>query len=147
MNLSDYVSKRNGVPIGHSRSLYNNLSRSLGAKNFAVFWNFWNPIFGYYLGTKVFKPLKKWLPLWFSVVMTFIICGLVHDLVTTAIRGKLSLFFAVWFWLMGMAVVISKQINYDLSAKRWILRTFVNLSIIIFCLILTICMNGVFHFY
>jgi hypothetical protein len=63
MNLSEYVEKRNGVPIGHPSSLRNNLHRSLGAKNFSVFWNFWNPIFGYYLGTKVFKPLKKVFPI------------------------------------------------------------------------------------
>ena len=58
MNLSEHVKKRNGVPVGHSNSVRNNLYRSLGAKNFSAFWNFWNPIFGYYLGVKVFKPLK-----------------------------------------------------------------------------------------
>lgn len=59
MKLSEYIKKRNGVPIGHSKSLQDNLQRSLGAKNFSTFWHFWNPIFGYYLGTKIFKLLKK----------------------------------------------------------------------------------------
>ena len=37
MNLSDYVKKRNGVPIGHSKSLSNNLYRRLGLKTLLHF--------------------------------------------------------------------------------------------------------------
>jgi hypothetical protein len=147
MNLSEYVKKRNGVPIGHSKSLRNNLQRSIGAKNFDTFWNYWNPIFGYYLGIEIFKPIKKVLPVSIAVILTFIFCGLIHDLATTLTRGKLSLFFAVWFLLMGIAVVISKQINYDLSHKKWVFRAFANLSIIAFCLFLTIYLNTLFFFY
>lgn len=147
MNLSQYVKKRNGVPMGHSRSLRNNLHRSLGAKNFAVFWNFWNPIFGYYLGTKVFKPLKQFIPDEFALVLTFVFCGMVHDAVTTIIRGKLSLFFSVWFLIMGAAVLASKYISYDLSNKKWLFRAFINLSIIGLCLSLTLFLNTLLGFY
>lgn len=147
MNLSEYVKKKNGVPIGHSGSLRNNLQRSLGAKNFPSFWNFWNPIFGYYLGTRVFKPIKKLFPVGIAVVLTFIFCGLVHDLVTTIIRGKPSFFFVVWFLVMGVVVAISKQINYDLSHRKWVLRALVNLSIIAVCLLLTIYLNKFFNYY
>lgn len=147
MNLSEYVKKKNGVPIGHSNSLRNNLQRSLGAKNFAVFWNFWNPIFGYYLGTKIFKPLKRILPAAFALVLTFVFCGLIHDLVTSLIRGYISLFFSVWFLLMGTMVFITKQINYDLSHKKWIYRAVVNVLIIGICLLLTINLNIILKFY
>lgn len=147
MKLSEYVKKKNGVPIGHSNSLRNNLQRSLGAKNFSSFWNFWNPIFGYYLGTKIFKPLKKVFPIGLSVIFTFIFCGLVHDLVTTILRGKISLFFTVWFLVIGFVVAISKQINYDLSHIKWIFRVLVNLSIIGICLLVTIYINTIFNFY
>lgn len=147
MNLSEYVKKKNGVPIGHSNSLRNNLQRSLGAKNFSSFWNFWNPIFGYYLGTKIFKPLKKVFPIELSVIFTFIFCGLVHDLVTTILRGKISLFFTVWFLVIGFVVAISKLINYNLSYIKWIFRALVNLSIIGICLLVTIYLNTIFNFY
>ncbi len=143
MKLSEYVNKRNGVPIGHSNSLRNNLQRSLGSKNFPTFWNFWNPIFGYYLGKKIFQPLRKIIPIGFAVILTFIFCGLIHDLVTTLISGKISLFFSVWFLVMGITVAISKTINYDLSHKKWIFRALVNLSIIIVCLLLTIYLNTI----
>ncbi len=59
MKLSEYVKKRNGVPIGHPNSLRNNLQRSLGANNFSTFWNFWNPIFGYYYRNKNIPTIKK----------------------------------------------------------------------------------------
>lgn len=119
----------------------------MGAKNFSAFWNFWNPIFGYYLGTKIFKPLKKIFPVTLAVVFTFIFCGLIHDLVTTLFRNKLSLFFSVWFLLMGIAVAITQYINYDLSQKQWIFRAAINLLIIGFCVLLTLWLNTVFKFY
>jgi len=147
MNLSTYVKKRNGVPLGHGRSLQNNLYRALGAKNFATFWNFWNPIFGYYLIKYIFKPLKRIFPVALAMVLTFVFCGLVHDLVTTALRGSLSLFFSVWFLCMGTAVVVSKYINYSLSDKKWAFRAFANLSIVGGCLLLTVFLNGLLRFY
>ncbi|UTG22418.1 hypothetical protein [Elizabethkingia anophelis] len=147
MKLSEYVKKRNGVLIGHPKSLRNNLQRSLGAKNFSAFWNFWNPIFGYYLGTKIFKPLNRILPIAFAVVLTFVFCGMVHDLVTTLFRGKLSLFFSVWFFLMGISVAVTKYIDYDFSKRQWIFRAIANISIIVFCALLTIWLNSIFKFY
>lgn len=147
MKLSEYVKKRNGVPIGHQKSLQNNLQRSLGANNFSSFWNFWNPIFGYYLGKKIFKPLKKIIPVAFAVIVTFVFCGFIHDIVTTLVRGKLSLFFSVWFLLMGTSVVLSKNSNYNLSNKKWLFRAFINLSIIGICLFLTNYLNSIFKFY
>ncbi len=144
MKLSEYIKKKNGVPLGHPNSLRSNLERSLGANNFSTFWSFWNPIFGYYLGTKIFRPLKKIFPTGFSLVLTFVFCGLIHDLVTTLIRGKMSLFFSVWFFLMGMAVLITKKTNYDLSNQKWIFRALVNLSIIGVCVFMTNSLNTIF---
>src|SRR6218665_676393 len=147
MNLSEYVKKRNGLPIGHSGSLRNHLTRSLGARNFSAFWNFWNPVFGYYLGKKIFKPLKRVIPVTFALIFTFIFCGIVHDLVTTLIRGRLSLFFSVWFLIMGTAVAITQYNNYDFSKKQWVYRAATNLLIIGVCILLTILLNGIFQFY
>lgn len=147
MNLSEYIIKRNGVPMGHPNSLRNNLRRSLGAKNFSSFWNFWNPIFGYYLGKRIFKPLKNRLHLSVAVVLTFVFCGVIHDLVTIVVRGNLSLFFSIWFFFMGISVVFTKYINYDLSQKAWLIRAITNASIIIVCVLITIWLNSIFEFY
>lgn len=147
MTLAEYVKKRNGVPIGDSNSLKNNLYRSLGAKNFAAFWNYWNPIFGYFLGKKIFKPLKKIIPISLSLILTFIFCGLIHDFVITITRGKISFFFSVWFFLMGICVLLSKYFHYDFSQKQWIFRTLTNLLIITFCLLSTIYLNAILKFH
>ncbi len=147
MTLYEYVNKKNGVPFGHSRSLRNNLYRALGAKNFSAFWNFWNPIFGYYLGKKVFKPLKRMFPPSLSVIFTFGFCGVIHDIFTTAIRGNTSLFFTVWFLVISIFVTLCKWIRYDLSSARWGFRAFVNLIILSASLLFTIYLNTLFDFY
>lgn len=147
MTLAEYIKKRNGVPIGDSNSLKNNLYKSLGAKNFAAFWNYWNPIFGYFLGKKIFKPLKKTIPISLSLILTFIFCGLIHDFVITITRGKISFFFSVWFLLMGICVLLSKYFQYDFSQKQWIFRTLTNLLIITFCLLSTIYLNAILKFH
>lgn len=138
MNLTEYIKKRNGVSIGNSRSLRNNLYRSLGAKNFSVFWNYWNPIFGYHLGKYIFKPLKKIFPAAIALLMTFIFSGLIHDAVTTIFRRELSLFFTIWFLLMGLAVLITDFLKHNYSNQIWIIRAMANLSIISICFLLTV---------
>ena len=138
MFLTDYIKKRNGVSIGSPKSLRNNLYRSLGAKNFSTFWKYWNPIFGYYLGKFIFKPLKKIFPVAIALLLTFIFCGLVHDSITTIFRGKVSLFFSIWFLFMGLAVLITKSIKHDFAKQIWFIRACINLSIISVCLVLTI---------
>jgi D-alanyl-lipoteichoic acid acyltransferase DltB (MBOAT superfamily) len=137
MTLTEYIKKRNGVPIGNSNSLRNNLYRSLGAKNFSAFWNYWNPVFGYYLGRFVFKPLKKIFPVGIALLFTFIFCGLIHDAVTTIFRGKTSFFFTIWFLLMGLAVLITKFYKHNFSKKIWISRVLINVCIISICFLLT----------
>lgn len=132
MTLQEYVKKRNGVSMSSSNSLRNNLYRSLGAKSFALFWNYWNPIFGYYLGIKVYKPLKKVVPASISLVATFVLCGMIHDLVTTIVRGKLSFFFSIWFLIMALLVLISKFVKQDFSAKKWIFRAISNILVLCF---------------
>jgi len=141
MTLTDYIKKRNGVSIGSSKSLRNNLYRSLGSKNFSTFWNYWNPIFGYYLGKFIFKPMKKIFPVAFSLLITFFICGLIHDTVTTIFRGEISFFFSIWFLFMGLAVLITRTLKHNFSNQVWIARAFINLSIISVCLVLTIYIN------
>ena len=119
MTLADYIRKRNSVPMGSSHSLRNNLYRSLGVKNFSAFWTYWNPIFGYYLGKRIFKPLKKHLTPAIALLITFLLCGTVHDAVTILFRGSISLFFSIWFLLMAMGVLVTRSLQQDLSTKPW----------------------------
>ncbi len=143
ITLSEYVKKRNGVSIGHPNSLKNNLYRSLGAKNFTTFWNYWNPIFGYYLGKFIFKPLKRIFPVSISLIFTFIFSGMIHDVVTSSLiwiffNGKVSLFFTTWFLFMSFAVLLTKYLKHNFSNQSWIIRTVISSSIICVCLAVAI---------
>jgi hypothetical protein len=137
MTLGEYIKKRNGVAMGSSHSFRNNLYRSLGAKNFSTFWNYWNPIFGYYLGKRIFKPLRKYVPPAVALLITFLFCGLLHDAVTTIFRGNVSFFFSIWFVLMAVSVLVTRWLKQDFSTKPWLFRACANMAIISSCLLVT----------
>ena len=134
--MSEYIEKRNGVPLGSSRSLPNMLMRSLGAGRFSTFWIYWNPIWSYYLGRNIFKPLKMIFPPAFSLILTFIFCGFLHDIVIMLIRWELTLLFTPWFFIMGVFVVIGDFVKLDYSSLPWIVRATINVAIIAGCYIL-----------
>jgi len=136
MKLADYVKKRNGVPLGADKSLRNMMTRSLGSGTFSGFWKFWNPIWGYYLGKLVFKPLKNILPVSFSIILTFLFCGFLHDVAIMLFKWKFTLVLTPWFLLMGICVVISDFIKLDYSNFPWIARAFINILIIGSCLLI-----------
>ena len=134
MNLSDYLKKRNGVPIGNSDSLRNMLMRSLGAGKFSIFWKYWNPIWGYYLGKYIFKPLKIIFPPALSLLITFAFCGFLHDLVIMLLRWNFELLLTPWFLLMGFCVVLGDYAKIDYSKFIWVIRASINILIISSCL-------------
>ena len=134
MNLSDYIKKRNGVPLGASNSLRNMMIRSLGAGIFSKFWKYWNPIWSYYLGKYIFKPLKIIFPPTLSLLITFAFCGFLHDLVIMIIRYDFALLFTPWFLLMGFCVIIGDCTKIDYSKFTWTIRASINILIILSCL-------------
>ena len=134
MNLYDYIKRRNGVPLGHGDSLRNMLSRSLGAGKFSIFWQYWNPIWGFYLGKHIFKPLKLMLPQALSLIFTFVVCGFIHDLAIMLLKWKFTLLLTPWFLFMGLSVILSDYAKFDYSKLPWIARAAINIIIISGCL-------------
>lgn len=124
------------MPLGHSDSLSNMLSRSLGAGKFSIFWQYWNPIWGFYLGKYIFKPLKLILPQALSLVITFVVCGFIHDLAIMLLKQKFTLLLTPWFLFMGLGVILSDYARIDYSEFPWIVRAGLNISIILGCLFL-----------
>ena len=133
ITLAQFVRRRNGVPIGAPKSLQNMLSRSLGAKSFEVFWQYWNPIWGYYLSTKVYSPLTRFVSPVFAVVMTFAISGVLHDLAATLILRRPVFVCTPWFLLLGLGVVVGKKLQMDLSEYAWSIRATTNISYLAAC--------------
>jgi D-alanyl-lipoteichoic acid acyltransferase DltB (MBOAT superfamily) len=136
LSLSEYVRRRNGVPLGASGSLKNMLRRSFGARSFAGFWQHWNPIFGYYLGKYVFVPLKRVSPPYVALILTFVVTGIIHDVVTMAVRQDVAFFFTPWFLFLGIGVVLSKMTGMDIGACSWKLRAVFHATYLGVCLAL-----------
>ena len=137
ITLSEYVKKRNGVALGASGSMANMLKRSLGASSFYLFWQYWNPIWGYYLSRNIMKPLSERLPLWLAIILTFAVSGALHDLAITLVKWQLTFFFTPWFCLMGIIVLVTKKFAISYGEHHWLIRALINLSLIAVSLILT----------
>jgi D-alanyl-lipoteichoic acid acyltransferase DltB (MBOAT superfamily) len=136
LTLSEYVRRRNGVPLGASGSLTSMLKRSLGARSFAAFWQHWNPIFGFCLGKYVYAPLKTTFSAGISLSLTFVVCGLIHDLVIMAVRQDVAFIFTPWFFLLGVGVVLSQRAKMDFAQYPWAVRAMIHLTYLGSCLAL-----------
>ena len=144
LTLAQYVQRRNGVPLGAPNSLRNMLHRSFGASSFAGFWQYWNPIWGYGLGKYIYSPLQRVLPAWIALLLTFVVSGGIHDLVTMALRGSAAFLFTPWFFLLGVGVVLGRAVGMDLSSRPWLVRASVNLTYLAACLAVTLIAKQLF---
>ncbi len=137
LSLSQYVKRRNGLPLGAPGSLQAMLWRSLGADSFERFWRYWNPVWGYYLSRHVMRPLNRWLPFWLSVLLTFAVSGALHDLAVTLVKWTPTWFFTPWFSGMGGLVILSKWLNLSYRSRPWLVRALLNLGFIVSSFVLT----------
>jgi hypothetical protein len=145
LTLSQYVHRRNGVPLGAPKSLRNMLYRAFGASSFAKFWLYWNPIWGYGLGKFVYAPLQKVISPTLALIMTFVISGGIHDLATMAVRRSVTFFFTPWFFLLSIGVLLGRFTKMDLSDYAWWVRVGVNLIYLSICMALTILVKRTFN--
>ena len=110
--------------------------RSLGAGKFSKFWQYWNPIWSYYLGKYIFKPLKIIFPPALSLILTFTFCGFIHDLAIMLLRWNFELLLTPWFLLMSFCVVLGDYAKIDYSKFTWLIRATINILIISSCLLI-----------
>ena len=122
--------------MGANNSLKNMIARSLGAGKFSIFWKYWNPIWSYYLGKYIFKPLKIIFPPALSVILSFAFSGFLHDLIIMLLRWNFELLLTPCFLLMGFCVVLGDYAKIDYSKFTWIIRAFINILIILSCLLI-----------
>ncbi|WP_221029772.1 MBOAT family O-acyltransferase [Actomonas aquatica] len=113
------------------------LRRSLGAESFATFWVYWNPIWSYYLGRGVFRPLHRVLPESLALALTFLVSGALHDLAVSLLKWRVVFFFGPWFLLMGLLVVISKVAGLSYGSVPFAGRVALNLTFIVATFALT----------
>ena len=138
VSLSEYVRHRNGVALGAPNSLRNMLHRSLGARSFAAFWQYWNPIWGYYLAKFIYSPLRKVLPAAVALVATFVLSGALHDLAASLVMRTTVFVCTPWFLLLGIGVVIGRSLEMDLSRYAGVVRAAANILYLAGALVLSL---------
>ena len=142
ISLREYVRLRNGVPLGAPGSLSNMLKRSLGASSFAEFWRYWNPIFGYYLGTRIYRPLRRsGLPVVVAVIATFLVSGAIHDLAASLVTQRFVFVCTPFFLLLSLGVVVGNRCKMDLSSLPWRARAATNAAYVLSCLLATLSLD------
>ena len=143
-SLSQFVLRRNGVPLGAKGSLTHNLRNAFGAGSNADFWRYWNPIWGYYLLRNVYVPLGRWLPSQVASLVTFLVSGAVHDLAIGLLGFGWQLFLTLTFIVFGLVQVGSKATNFRYDALGFPLRVLVNLTTLGACIALSAWLMSLF---
>lgn len=146
-SLTDYVRQRNGVPLGGRGSMSNMLMRSFGATSFAGFWQYWNPIFSYYLHRYIFSPLRHITPRWIALVLTFLFCGALHDGVTFIVRGSTAFLFTTMFLFFAVGILIGKVARLDTSKLPWLVRVIINFFYLATCIALAFYVRSAVPFW
>ena len=136
MTLSEYVLKRNGIPLGAQGSLLKNLQNSFGAESNVLFWKYWNPIWGFYLSKYIYLPLNRHLSKSMSSIVTFGVSGALHDLAIGLLGLGWQYFLTVWFVMMGAFMNISKSLNIRYGSFGFSSRAVINISSIASCFFL-----------
>lgn len=134
---------RNGVPLGHKHSLRNMLSNAMGASSLAGFWQYWNPIWGYYLGKHIYWSLQKIVPASIAMLFTFMVSGLLHDLAIMLVKQTFTLLFVPWFLLIAIGLMIERHTYKHFGRSPWWLKAFFHILFIVTCLLLTIWLKPI----
>ena len=126
MTLTKYIERRLGKTAGEQA--LNFLGRPFGADTLAGFWRYWNPVWSYYLSYFCYRPLRSRVPRPLAVWLTFLFCGVVHDLpfvVGTFLvggRGR-SFTLTVFFGLTGSLVLLAERVRISFArlpmGARW----------------------------
>jgi len=143
MTLSEYVLKRNGVPLGAKGSLPNNLRNALGAGNNADFWKYWNPIWGYYLAKFIYIPLGRHVPKWLATLASFAVSGALHDLAVGLLGIAWQSLFTCWFLVMGLFLIGARGLRIEYGQLPFLLRVGVNIATPVVCLGVTLLLRSV----
>ena len=92
----------------------------------------------------MYSPLTRVFPPTASLIMTFVVCGALPDLVIIAIRGSATFLFTPWFFILGVGVVFGRAVGMDISSRSWLVRACVNLTYVCACLAVTLIVRRVF---
>lgn len=127
MTVEEYIQYRTGASKV-SLIVRNIFTKPFFSSSLRSFWKYWNPGFGFYLLYYCYKPMWKILPHWTSMIITFLICGLLHDIIYIApmliMNGGEFIFpfITIWFFIIAIGVLLSELFQNDFKNTRNNLR-------------------------
>ncbi|HKK80433.1 MAG TPA: MBOAT family O-acyltransferase [Phaeodactylibacter sp.] len=131
-----YERKKLGYRDGTLSGLLYMCRQAFTSPTFAGFWRNWNPLFSYYLLYFCYLPLRKRLPRFIALTVTFALSGAVHDMAATLARAEAYLVFTGTFTLFGLWVVVEERLRLRLDGLPVIVKFLYHLGLIVsgFCL-------------
>ncbi len=129
MTLNEYIVRSLGKTP--QEQAINFLAKPFGAPTFTEFWQYWNPVWSYYLRFYCYRPLRKFFSRAPAALATFLVCGLAHDLPIGALAyfstGRPPLFtLTVFFALIGALMLFTEKIRFQFAfvpvGFRWVIH-------------------------
>ena len=141
MNLEEYTYYRTGttkVPL----IIRNMFFKPFLSSSLKSFWKYWNPTWGYFLLFYCYKPIKTIFPAWVSLIITFIISGLFHDIIyiipMMMKEGKFVFpFITVWFFIISIGILLTEYLQINFIKTNLLFRPIFHLGYLIVTFIVT----------
>ncbi len=141
MTLEEYTYYRTGS-TKVSLIVRNMFLKPFVSPSLKSFWKYWNPSWGYFLLFYSYKPIKTIFPHWVALILTFIISGLIHDLIYVIPMMLKEIrfifpFITVWFLIISIGILLTEIIKIDFKKISLIYRPFIHLGYLVATFILT----------
>lgn len=123
--------------------------KSFQAKTAKEFWNYWNPVFGYYMLFYFYKPLTNKVPRAVRVIVTFTVSGFfLHDIIfwwpfcwIIAYKTHFPLG-TVWFLFLAIIMLVLEKVGFNTGKYSPEIRVMTNLFYLSISLGLTLLVAG-----
>ena len=141
MTLEEYTQFRTGsirIPV----IIRNMAVKPFVSPSFRSFWKYWNPSWGYFLLFYCYKPIRTFFPHWASLIITFVVSGLFHDIIYIApmMLNEVEFvfpFITVWFVIIAIGILLTEVLKIDFTRTNWKFRTIFHLGYLAGTFILT----------
>lgn len=141
MTLEEYTQFRTGsirVPL----IIRNMVVKPFVSSSLRSFWKYWNPSWGYFLLFYCYKPIRTFFPHWASLIITFVVSGLFHDIIYIApmMLNEVEFvfpFITVWFVIIAIGILLTEVLKIDFKRTNWKFRPIFHLGYLAGTFILT----------
>ncbi|WP_184176705.1 MBOAT family O-acyltransferase [Rhabdobacter roseus] len=141
MNLEEYTYYRTGT-TKISLVIRNMFLKPFVSSSFRSFWKYWNPSWGFFLLYYCYKPIKTIFPHWVALMLTFLMSGLIHDMIyiLPMLMKEIKFIFpfiTVWFLIISIGILLSEYLRINFNKTSLLFRPIFHLGFLVSTFILT----------